>query len=117
MKGPAIFLAQFAGTEPPFDKLETMAQWAASLGYVGVQVPTYPTLFDLEQAAKSQTYCDETMAQWAVSLGYVGVLCKASSSRSSRLPRLNSRVSRRRTFVKSRMRGPRSNSKILGLDE
>ena len=80
MKGPAIFLAQFAGTEPPFDKLETMAQWA-------------------------------------VSLGYVGVLCKASSSRSSRLPRLNSRVSRRRTFVKSRMRGPRSNSKILGLDE
>ena len=29
MKGPAIFLAQFAGTTPPFDKLETMAQWAA----------------------------------------------------------------------------------------
>jgi hypothetical protein len=28
MKGPAIFLAQFAGTAPPFDKLETMAQWA-----------------------------------------------------------------------------------------
>ena len=48
MKGPAIFLAQFAGTKPPFDKLETMAQWAASLGYVGVQVPTDPSLFDLE---------------------------------------------------------------------
>src|SRR5512143_1775464 len=60
MKGPAIFLAQFAGTEPPFDKLDTMAQWAASLGYVGVQVPTSdPALFDLELAAKSQTYCDE----------------------------------------------------------
>ena len=29
MKGPAIFLAQCAGTKPPFDKLETMAQWAA----------------------------------------------------------------------------------------
>ena len=60
MKGPAILLAQFAAAEPPFDKLETMAQWASGLGYVGVQVPTSdPTLFDLELAAKSQAYCDE----------------------------------------------------------
>jgi hypothetical protein len=29
MQGPAIFLAQFAGTKAPFDKLETIAQWAA----------------------------------------------------------------------------------------
>jgi sugar phosphate isomerase/epimerase len=65
MKGPAIFLAQFAGTNPPFDKLETMAQWAAGLGYVGVQVPTDPKLFDLEQAAKSQTYCDEIAGKLA----------------------------------------------------
>src|SRR5918993_3739993 len=65
MKGPAIFLAQFAGTKPPFDKLETMAQWAAGLGYVGVQVPTDPQLFDLEQAAKSQTYCDEIAGKLA----------------------------------------------------
>ena len=36
MKGPAIFLAQFAGREAPFDRLETMAQWASRLGYVGV---------------------------------------------------------------------------------
>src|SRR5688572_10416206 len=65
MKGPAIFLAQFAGTAPPFDKLETMAQWAAGLGYAGVQVPTDPTLFDLEQAAKSQTYCDDVAGKLA----------------------------------------------------
>ncbi len=65
MKGPAIFLAQFAGTAPPFDKLETMAQWAAGLGYVGVQVPADPKLFDLEQAAKSQTYCDEVAGKLA----------------------------------------------------
>jgi hypothetical protein len=26
MKGPAIFLAQFAGDRPPFDNLESMAQ-------------------------------------------------------------------------------------------
>jgi sugar phosphate isomerase/epimerase len=65
MKGPAIFLAQFAGTAPPFDKLETMAQWAAGLGYVGVQVPTDPKLFDLEQAAKSQTYCDDIAGKLA----------------------------------------------------
>jgi sugar phosphate isomerase/epimerase len=65
MKGPAIFLAQFAGDEPPFDKLETMAQWAAALGYVGVQVPTDPKLFDLALAAESQTYCDEIAGKLA----------------------------------------------------
>ena len=66
MKGPAIFLAQFAGSEPPFNSLEGMAKWAASLGYIGVQVPTSdPALFDLEQAAKSQTYCDEIKGRLA----------------------------------------------------
>ena len=35
LKGPGIFLAQFIGAEPPFDKLETMARWVASMGYVG----------------------------------------------------------------------------------
>ncbi len=59
MKGPAIFLAQFAGSEAPFDSLENMAKWAADLGYVGIQVPTDPSLFDLEIAADSQDYCDE----------------------------------------------------------
>ncbi len=66
MKGPAIFLAQFAGTTPPFDELESMAQWAASLGYVGVQVPTSDkALFDLELAAQSQAYCDEVAGKLA----------------------------------------------------
>ena len=66
MKGPAIFLAQFAGAAAPFDTLETMAQWAAGLGYVGVQVPTSdPALFDLELAADSQTYCDEISGKLA----------------------------------------------------
>ncbi len=59
MKGPAIFLAQFAGSEAPFDSLENMAKWAADLGYVGIQVPTDPSLFDLEVAADSQDFCDE----------------------------------------------------------
>ena len=61
LKGPGIFLAQFIGAEPPFDKLETMAQWVASMGYVGVQMPTggADSFFDLARAAQSQTYCDE----------------------------------------------------------
>ena len=60
MKGPAIFLAQFAGTEAPFNSLEGMARWAGELGYIGIQVPTSdPTLFNLQLAAESQTYCDE----------------------------------------------------------
>jgi sugar phosphate isomerase/epimerase len=63
MQGPAIFLAQFAGSEPPFDDLVSMASWAAELGYVGIQVPTDPKLFDLTRAAESQTYCDEIAGQ------------------------------------------------------
>jgi sugar phosphate isomerase/epimerase len=61
LKGPAIFLAQFIGAEPPFNKLETMAKWVADLGYVGVQMPTggADSFFDLALAAESQTYCDD----------------------------------------------------------
>jgi hypothetical protein len=33
MKDPAIFLAQFAGDEAPFNSLPSIAAWAASLGY------------------------------------------------------------------------------------
>ena len=60
IKGPAIFLAQFAGDEAPFDTLDGIAGWAAGLGYVGVQIPTWDErLIDLQQAAESNTYCDE----------------------------------------------------------
>ncbi|MDO8073981.1 sugar phosphate isomerase/epimerase [Janthinobacterium sp. SUN176] len=62
IQGPAIFLAQFLGDEPPFDSLEHLAQWAAGLGYKGLQLPTAPRLFDLEQAASSQQYCDDVVA-------------------------------------------------------
>ncbi len=60
IKGPAIFLAQFAGDAAPFNSLKSIAEWAAGLGYKGVQIPTWDgRLFDLEKAANSQTYCDE----------------------------------------------------------
>ena len=36
MKGPAIFLAQFAGDEAPFNSLPAIAEWAAGHGYEGV---------------------------------------------------------------------------------
>jgi len=60
MKGPAIFLAQFAGDDAPYNTLANMAKWAAGHGYVGVQIPSWDArLFDLARAAESQTYCDE----------------------------------------------------------
>ena len=72
MKGPGIFLAQFAGNEPPFNSLERMGEWAAGLGYKGVQVPTSdPGLFDLQVAASSQAYCDDIkgrLAQYGVEI-------------------------------------------------
>jgi sugar phosphate isomerase/epimerase len=60
IKGPAIFLAQFAGDTAPFNSLASIAKWAAGLGYKGIQIPSWDgRLFDLEKAAHSQTYCDE----------------------------------------------------------
>jgi sugar phosphate isomerase/epimerase len=62
IKGPAIFLAQFAGDQPPFSNLKDIASWAASLGYKGVQIPTWDArLFDLKRAAESKVYCDDLL--------------------------------------------------------
>lgn len=60
MKGPAIFLAQFAGSEAPFDSLPNITRWAGELGYSGVQIPSWESgLIDLQLAAESVDYCDE----------------------------------------------------------
>ena len=60
IKGPAIFLAQFAGDGAPFSNLKSIAAWASKLGYKGVQIPSWDArLFDLKRAAESKSYCDE----------------------------------------------------------
>lgn len=60
IKGPAIFLAQFMGDKAPFNNLKSICQWAKSLGYVAVQIPTWdPRCIDLQKAAESKTYADE----------------------------------------------------------
>lgn len=60
IKGPGIFLAQFAGDAAPFNTLEGMADWAAELEFAGIQIPSWDRrLFDLERAAESQAYCDD----------------------------------------------------------
>lgn len=60
IKGPAIFLAQFTGDAAPFNSWDAICRWAASLGYKGVQIPSWDgRIFDLKKASESQTYCDE----------------------------------------------------------
>lgn len=60
IKGPAIFLAQFMGDEPPFNSLDSICKYMADLGYKGVQIPTWDgRLIDLKKAAESKDYCDE----------------------------------------------------------
>ena len=60
IKGPAIFIAQFLGDAAPFNRLDTIAQWASGLGYKALQIPTSdPHVFDLKTAASSQAYCDD----------------------------------------------------------
>ena len=60
LKGPAIFLAQFAGDAPPFNSLDAIAGWASGLGFIGLQIPTWDSrLFDLARAANSKAYCED----------------------------------------------------------
>jgi len=66
IKGPAIFLAQFADDESPFNSLNEIGAWAAKLGFTAVQIPSWDErLFDLKVAAESQTYCDEVIGTLA----------------------------------------------------
>lgn len=59
IKGPGVFLAQFVDAKPPFNTLEGLCEWASSLGYKGIQIPTWESfLIDLDQAAASKDYCD-----------------------------------------------------------
>ena len=64
IKGPGIFLAQFASSDAPFNSLDGMTRWAARLGFKGVQIPSWDRrLFDLQSAAESQDYCDEVLGK------------------------------------------------------
>jgi sugar phosphate isomerase/epimerase len=65
IKGPAIFLAQFMGDTAPFDTLDNLAEWAAGLGYKGVQIPVADKLIDIKTAAESQDYCDDLRGRLA----------------------------------------------------
>src|SRR5450432_3943047 len=60
VKGPGIFLAQFMGDAAPFNSLKSICEWAKSIGFVGVQIPSWDGhCIDLQKAAESKTYADE----------------------------------------------------------
>ncbi|GDY28220.1 AP endonuclease [Agarivorans sp. Toyoura001] len=63
LQGPALFLAQFASDDAPFNSLASISAWAASVGYKGVQMPSWDKrLFDLERAAEELSYCQEVLS-------------------------------------------------------
>ena len=60
IKGPAVFLGQFAGDETPFNSFAAICKWAGQLGFKGIQIPSWDKrLFELEKAASSKDYCDQ----------------------------------------------------------
>lgn len=64
IKGPALFLAQFYGDQAPFDTIDHICQWAASLGYKGVQIPTWDNrYFDLQRIAEDPVFAQEYKAK------------------------------------------------------
>lgn len=72
LKGPGLFLGQFADDKPPFNNLADIARWAKDCGFEGVQLPTWDMRFiDIAKAAKSDAYCDEikgTLADAGIAL-------------------------------------------------
>jgi len=60
IKGPGLFIGQFADEKPPFNTLPSIANWAKGLGFAGLQLPTWDARFiDIKKAAESSAYTDE----------------------------------------------------------
>ena len=60
IKGPGLFLAQFAGDDAPLNSWADITKQAADWGYKGVEIPSWDgRLIDLDKAAASKDYCDE----------------------------------------------------------
>ena len=60
IKGPAIFLAQFADDTAPYNSLDGLCGWAAKMGYKAVQIPSWDKrCIDLALAATSDQYISE----------------------------------------------------------
>ncbi len=60
IKGPGLFLAQFAQDVAPHNSLMGMAERAVGDGCKAVQIPNWDRrLFDLDLAFASETYCNE----------------------------------------------------------
>lgn len=60
IKGPGILLGQFLGEKEPFNNLRSICRWAKSLGYKGVQLPSWDLrCIDIKKAAESKDYADE----------------------------------------------------------
>lgn len=72
IQGPAIFLAQFADDTAPFDTLDSICEWAAALGFKGIQMPTWESrFFNLEKAANNVEYCreiEQTLAKYDIQI-------------------------------------------------
>ena len=63
IKGPSLFISQFIDTDPQFGTLADIAEWAAGLGFVALQIPiSHPHIFDVDQAAASTAYCEDIQA-------------------------------------------------------
>lgn len=60
IQGPGVFLAQFLRDNEPYNNLKNIGSWVASLGYKGVQIPTWDKrVIDLDKAAESKSYCED----------------------------------------------------------
>ncbi len=131
IKGPGLFLGQFADDKPPFDTLPGIAAWAKDCGFEAVQLPTWDKRFiDIERAAESRTYAQEVTGQ-AKEAGLVvcdsashlqGQLCAVNPAYDTLMDGLcpehvRGNPKRRQEWAVQQVKGCATASKNMGLTE
>ena len=112
IKGPALFLAQFAGDAAPFNSWQSITRWAADCGYVGVQIPSWDArLFDLDRAATSKDYCDEIKGIAAESGARIVTTRVSPGNSSNRRPRHRPRGLGSSSSQRGKWKCPRCNGR------
>ena len=71
IQGPAVFLAQFIGDKAPFNSLDGICQWAADLGFKGIQMPTLDPNFGTPEEVKNMV---EKAHQHGIRIVFDGVI-------------------------------------------
>jgi len=88
IKGPAIFLAQFAGDAPPFNSLKPSPAGPRGSASKASRFPSWDRRLSTSPSGREPDYCDEINASW-LSAPAGDRAVDASAGPAGRIPRTN----------------------------